>query len=309
MEKLPPELVQQVTECFADDLGTLKSLRLSAKQFSAATTKYLYKNLVLYNTVKSWEKFSAVIDHEEYSDLVKTIESSSRHDETCVFHHYDRCDHEFCRREPGYLNQVGGFRVRSSCGSINLKLTGFRHLFGRKLEQVKMLGHIRKLEVDLGLLVGGDHESVMILKQRPTVAEFWRTLKGVQDLTVSQRPTLHGTDRSPFQMNFLWVLTHSGWSSLEKLALKRTATTKMSLERFLSQQADSLTSLHILEPVVAPNDWIAIKPRLKEMVPKLEHLECTEPYVPVHSALGPQEWYDRAVFVFFPIEEDCLAAP
>ncbi|KAI4122564.1 MAG: hypothetical protein LQ338_005740 [Usnochroma carphineum] len=308
MEKLPPELVLRIIEYLADDLGSLKSLRLAVKQFSAATTKYLYKDLILYNTHASWKKFSAVVKHEEYSNFVKTIESSSRHDETCLFYHYARCDHKFCHRTPGYLNRCSEFR--GSRGSINLKLTGFRHICGRKLEQVKIFGNIGRLELDFSLLIEEEDDELVTFFSRPPpdVAEWWVTLRGVRDLTLIQRPTLHGTDNLPFLVNFLWVLTQIGWSSLEKLTLKHTATSRMSFERFIRQQSKTLKSLRVIEPVIAPDDWIAIKSQLKEMAPKLEHLHCTEPYVPNHAERTPQEWYDRAIYIIFPIEEACRGA-
>lgn len=301
MEKLPPELVLQVAEYLANDLPTLKSLKLSAKLFSAGTTKYLYRNLVLYNTISSSEKFNAVIKHDEYSSFVKTIESSGRHDETCIDHHYAWCGHEFCHQNPGYLNHCGDFR--GSREGLTLILTGFRHMCGQKLDQVKVFGNISKLELDFSLLVGQDHEEMMFFRKPPIGARWWESLNRVKDLTVSQRPTLHGSDRFPFLVNMLWPLTHAGWSSLENLTLKHTATSKKSFERFIHQQSKTLTSLRIIEPVIAPNTWNHIKPRLQEMAPKLERVDCTDPYVPKDQEKTIQEWYDQAIFVIFPIEE------
>lgn len=298
MEKIPPEVLDNIVKQLSNDIASLKHLRLTARSFSDPVTPYLYHHLVLFNTNQSWQKYMAVVSHRKYRRLVKTTESSSVHDETCIFHHYDECDHDYCKSAEGYLNIYYPYTGLPS--RTTLKLHGFRHFFGRKLEGITHASKIRKLELDMTLFVGNDEEAMWVTKPSNVKVPSWMsTLDGVRELSLTQRPTYHGRDSVPFFVNFLLPFIKSGWSGLEKLSLKHTAAPAGALEEFLRNQSETLISLRIVEPVITPEHWQILKAMLNEIAPHLRHIECTDSYAPQHPELDASEWYKKMVFVIF----------
>ncbi|KAI4092308.1 MAG: hypothetical protein LQ344_003552 [Seirophora lacunosa] len=136
MDQLPPEMLDRIARQLSNDKYALKCLRLSTQSFGAAAIKYLYQDLILYNTTCSWDNFSLVISHPIYSRFVRSIESSS-----------PRCDCLDCIDSSGNLDR----RVTlcdTSSGVTALKLTGFCHPFSQVLAQINDFSNIRKLELD-----------------------------------------------------------------------------------------------------------------------------------------------------------------
>ncbi|KAL8723942.1 MAG: hypothetical protein Q9181_007065 [Wetmoreana brouardii] len=292
MEKLPLELLNGVVQCLTNDLPSLKALRLTAKGFSDATIQYIYSHLILYNNAQSWDKFKTVLGHEKYSHFVKAVESSSLHDETCIFQKSYQCDHDLCRRLKGYLNEPFVFTVPQSLKS--LKFRGFHHLLGSKLEQIATPRNIRKLELDLSLLVGNDEEEIPLGISPGWVPRWILKSDAVRDLSLIQHPASSRTDRQPLVINFLWLFLN--WSGLETLFLKHTAGPANDLEHFLRNQSDTLTSLRIIEPVMSSEQLQTLKENLDQVVPNLQLFECTDSYAPQHPDMEVSEWYRKLAF-------------
>ena len=273
MADLPPELLDGIVEHLSEDVATLKALRLSARRFNNSTVKYLYKDVVLYNTDASWHKFDAVLTHQEYSKYVKTIESSSRYDETCWSQHLMGCYHNSCISTMGYLNHIP--RHHGVQGDITLKLYGLRHLIGRKLENVDMLGNISKLELDTSLPVGQDCGKAYDIED--VIAHWVRAFQGgrVRHLSLIGSKTLYGYGGKWYNPDIVWLLAWTGWSNLETVSLTHTKIVHPSLMFFIRGQTGTLTTLHIIEPVTETftKKWLRTRSWLTEIAP--EHFEYT----------------------------------
>ncbi|KAI4181131.1 MAG: hypothetical protein LQ348_005076 [Seirophora lacunosa] len=268
MDQLPPEMLDRIAQQLSNDKHALKCLRLSTQRLSAAAIKYLYQDLVLYNTTCSWENFSLVISHPIYSRFVKSIESSN-----------PRCDCLDCIDSSGNLDR----RVTlcdTSSGVTALKLTGFCHPFSQVLAQINDCSNTRKLELDFSFRVLYCFNMEIIPFFEHTLKPIWfpKLKDTVRDLSITQR--LPGT--IPVRL-LDWLIPSMEWSGLEKLSLSHILLSPRPLERLIRQHSKTLTSLRIIEPFIHPQQWSSLRRRLREVAPKLKHLECPEPCtMPVH---------------------------
>ncbi|KAL8646555.1 MAG: hypothetical protein Q9210_006070 [Variospora velana] len=284
MDKLPPEMLDMVAQYLSDDKADLKALRLATQKFSAAATKYLYRDIVLHTTNCSWNRFHAVINHPVLSSLAKTFEFSSQRYGTCISSRSSYCKICPCQMEPIYLDQ--GMQLGNAISGITtLKFTGLRHAFVQEIAQINGFGNVRKLDLDLSLdwnrlgvspgRCSNPHDLSFITD---TLELTWlpKLKNSVRDLSITTRRLL----RTQSTFNILWPFVDAGLSALEKLSLNHSVTYPESLELLIRQQSNTLTSLQILEPVISAHEWKSIHPRLREMAPKLKHLECTDPCPP-----------------------------
>ncbi|KAL8958503.1 MAG: hypothetical protein Q9193_004458 [Seirophora villosa] len=270
MDQLPPEMLDRIARQLSNDKHALKCLRLCTQRLGAAAIKYLYQDLVLYNTTCSWDKFSLVISHPIYSRFVTSIESSR-----------PRCDCLGCKDSSGNLDQ----RVTlcdTSSGVTALKLTGFCHPFSQVLAQINDFSNIRKLELDFSAPVMYFFNIEILPLFEHTLKPTWlpKLKDTVRDLSMSQR--FPGS----IPVTLLDCLIPSmEWSGLEKLSLNNILLSPGPLERLIRQHAKTLTSLRIIEPLIPPQQWTSLRRWLREIAPKLKHLECTDGTV--HHARSP----------------------
>ncbi|KAL9019623.1 MAG: hypothetical protein Q9185_003087 [Variospora sp. 1 TL-2023] len=273
MDKLPPEMLDMVAQYLSNDKVGLKALRLATQKSSAAATKYLYRNIVLYKTNCSWDKVHAVLNHPVLSHLVKTFEFSSQPYGTCISSRSSNCKAFACQTKPIYLDQ--DMQLGNAIGGITtLKFTGYVHAFVREIAQINGFENVRKLDLDLSLSwnplwvsprrCDNSHDMSFITD---TLRSIWlpKLKNSVRDISITRRPL-----RTWFSsLNILRPFVDAGMPGLEKLSLNHSVTDPESLEHLIRQQSNSLTSLQILEPVISPHEWKSIQPRLREMAPKL----------------------------------------
>ncbi|KAI4136871.1 MAG: hypothetical protein LQ341_005399 [Variospora aurantia] len=270
MDRLPPEMLDMVAQYLSNDKAGLKALRLATQKSSAAATKYLYRNIVLYTTNCSWEKVHAVINHPVLSHLVKTFEFSSKPYGTCISSRSGNCKAFPCQTKPIYLDQDMQLGNAIS-GITTLKFTGHVHAFVGEIAQINGFENVRKLDLDLSL----NWNPLWVSPRRcdnsqdtsfitDTLQSIWlpKMKNSVRDISITRRPFFSN-------VNILWPFVDAGLSGLEKLSLNHSVAHPESLELLIRQQSNTLTSLQVLEPVIEPNEWKSIQPRLREMAPKL----------------------------------------
>ena len=73
MDKIPVEVFEGICNA-ADDKRTLKALRLVNKTFANIAERYLFRTLIVFQRIDSWDKVKLIADDRRLCRLVKKLE-------------------------------------------------------------------------------------------------------------------------------------------------------------------------------------------------------------------------------------------
>ncbi|KAL8997809.1 MAG: hypothetical protein Q9169_002979 [Polycauliona sp. 2 TL-2023] len=265
MENLPAELLGSIIEHVGDDTSTIKNLRLPARSFEWPTARQLYRRLVFHDTSDSWRRLQAVIDHQHYGPLVKNVVSSIEDtpwEEECL----------------GLFNSICYFAKPSS--NLVFELHGSPHVFYTRSTQTGSLKNVTLSDVtNIKFEFALQLSRRVIEEQSPISRPQWLCgLKNVKHLSVLYSPALDAINCTITISYLLPYLAEAGCSGLVSLSLDCLICREKDLERFICQQAKTLKSLRIIEPVFleTQEDWSSLRNRIDKFAPNLENMECTE---------------------------------